>query len=445
MLPMSNLPTTTPFYLTLTTTNDPDFFSQTLNTSEGDLDLTMATASTEKPIPGAYVDIIKVAQQIQHLAHFLSQGYPIPGIPLSDNDLKTARVLSPVTNITSHRRHSDLEFPREWVEDDGVLATALREWRRAIDPTKLSNKAPMEDIPMQTKDTPTETDIEADANVSFMSYSIKREAHWDAKIKELEKKLRQCEQEKESVLRDNLKLQCDVEVLQRRSESFHRAIFDPDKSIYEANLRAKVKLHAEIRQLNTSLDASKIKNESLVEKNKKLESCNKALVTENEELVWKTEKLELSNFDLVTENVALDAEIKDLDSDNEILITMSQALLDKRAASRDATKKYEETLIAGNQALVMKLADLEIDTKRCAAQAKELNERYDKSATVTESCVEKLAKLTAMLNDFESSKDFLTAQKNDLLIRNVVLGDKSKRLEASLERIVSDAKCSLGA
>ncbi|KAF5587319.1 uncharacterized protein FSUBG_11859 [Fusarium subglutinans] len=404
----------------------------------------MVIASTEKPMSGAYVDIIKVAQQIQHLAHFLSQGYPIPGIPLSDNDLKTARVLSPVTNITSHRRHSDLEFPREWVEDDGVLATALREWRRAIDPTKLSNTAPVEEIPVQIKNTPTETDIEADANVSFMSYSMKREAHWDAKMKELERKLRQCEQEKESVLRDNLKLQRDVEVLQRRSESFHRALFDPDNRIHETNMKAKVKLHAEIRELKKSLHASETKNESLVEKNKKLELSNKGLVTENEELVKKTEKLELSNFDLVTENAALDAEIKDLDSDNQILITMSQALLDKRAASREAAKNYEETLIAGNQALAMKLAHLETDTERCAAQAKDLNERYDKSVMVTESCEEKLARLTVMVNDFESSKDFLTARNNDLLVRDVALGDKSKRLEASLERIVSDAKCSLG-
>ncbi|KAF5253923.1 hypothetical protein FANTH_1248 [Fusarium anthophilum] len=404
----------------------------------------MATASTEKPMSGAYVDIIKVAQQIQHLAHFLSQGYPIPGIPLSDNDLKTARVLSPVTNITSHRRHSDLEFPREWVEDDGVLATALREWRQAIDPTKLSNTPAVEEKPAPTKDTPTATDIRAYENASFMSYSVKREEHWVAKTKELENKLRQCEKEKESTMRENLKLQRDVEVLQRMSQSFRRALFDPDNRIHETNMKAKVKLHAEIRQLNTSLNAFKTKNELLVEKNKKLESCNKVLVTENEELVKKTEKLELSNFDLVTENAALDAEIKDLDSDNEILITMSQALLDKRAASREATKNYEETLIAGNQALAMKPADLEIDTKRYAAQAKDLNERYDKSVMVTESCEEKHARLTAMVNDFESSKDFLTAQNHDLLIRNAALGDKSKRLEASLERIVSDAKCSLG-
>ncbi|KAF4494046.1 hypothetical protein FAGAP_9812 [Fusarium agapanthi] len=418
MKPMSSLPNSTPLNPPLTIVNDPDFLTQRLKTPEVDLSLIMTTAFVEKPKSGANVDILKTARQIQHLAYFLSQGPPVPGLALSDGDLKAARVLSPVTNITSHRRHSELEFPREWVEDDGALATALGEWRRAIDPTKLSNTTPMEEIPAQTKDTPTETDIEADANVSFMSYSMKRESHWVAKTKELEKKLQQTEQEKESTMRENLKLQRDVEVLQRMSQSFHRALFDPDNRIHEANMRAKVKLHAEIRQLNTSLDAFKTKNESLVEKNKQLESCNKALVTENEELVKKTEKLELSNFDLVTENAALDAEIKDLDSDNETLITMSQAF-------------------------VMKLVDLETDTKRCAAQAKDLNERYDKSATVTDSCEEKLARLTAMANDFESSRDFLNAQNNDLLIRNVALGDKSKRLEETLEKIVTDAKCSL--
>ncbi|KAF5724589.1 hypothetical protein FMUND_632 [Fusarium mundagurra] len=445
---MSNLPTTTPFYLILTTVSDPDFLPQKLKLSEADPNLIMTTASAEKPKSGAGADIIKVAQQLQYLAHFLSQGHPIPGISLTGNDLKKARVHSPVTNITSHRRHSDLGFPREWIEDDGALAIALREWRRDVDPKQLSSTIPVEEKPAQTTDTPTEadiaeTDVESCANVSFLSYSMKREAHWVAKMKELENKLRQAEQEKESVMRENLKLQRDVEALQRKTNSFHRALFDLDRRIHETNLKVKVKLHADIRQLNRSLAVANSKNESLFQKNKELkscntdlvtgneelvkkntelESCNKTRVSENEELVKKTEKLELS-FDLLTKNAALDAEIKDLDSDNETLITMTRRLLDKHALSREAMKKREETLIAENQALESKsqalvkaIAAMKLDNKRCAAQVK----------------------------DLDSSKDFLAAHNNDLSIRNAALGDKSKRLEETLKKIVMDAKCSLG-
>ncbi|PNP84961.1 hypothetical protein FNYG_01658 [Fusarium nygamai] len=409
----------------------------------------MATASVEKPKSEADVDIVSVAQQLQHLAHFLSQGHPVPGLSVSEKDLKIARVLSPVTNLTSHRRHSDLGFPPEWVEDDGALAIALRNWTRDIDPKQLSNTSPVDEKPAQTTDTPTEadiaeTDIEAHANGSFLSYSMKREAHWVAKMKELEKKLRQTEQEKETVVRENVKLQRDVEALQRKSDSFHQALLDPGRKIHENNLKAKVKLNADIRQLQSSLAAVNSKNESFVEKNRDLNSCNKDLVTENEDLVKKntvlescnrtlvtvnedlvkkTEKLELSNFDLLTENAALDAEIKDLDSDNGTLITMAQKLLDKHALSREAMKKREDTLIAENQALkgkskalVKAIAAMKRDNKRCAAQVK----------------------------DLDSSKDFLAAHNNDLLIRNAALGDKSKRLEETLNRIVIDAKCSLG-
>ncbi|KAF5648593.1 hypothetical protein F52700_909 [Fusarium sp. NRRL 52700] len=428
MKPMSKLPNSTSLHPTVTIVNDPDSLTQRLKTSEvhlSHLNLIMTPASVDKPKSGAVVDILKTARQIQHLAYFLSQG-PVPGLALSDSDLKAARALSPVTNITSHRRHSELEFPREWVEDDGALAIALRQWRRDIDPKALSPAPSVEEKPAQTTDTPTETDIEAYADMPFFSYSAQREAHWVKKTQELERKLRLAEQEKGSILRDNIKLQRDVEVLQRMSQSFHRALFDPDRRIHETNMRAKVKLNAEIRQLKRSLNESNTKNESLVEKNKELQSSNKTLVIENEELVKKTEKLELSNFDLVTENVSLDAEIKDLDSDNQDLLTMVQKFLDKYALSTEATKKYEETLIASsqalkseNEALVMELADLKTDNQRCAAQAKELR---------------------MLVNDYESSKDFLTAQNNDLSTRNVALGDKNKRLEGGLGRIVADAK-----
>ncbi|KAF4435259.1 hypothetical protein FACUT_7288 [Fusarium acutatum] len=281
ILPVSNLPITTFLYLIVSTVNEPDFLPQKLKTSGIYLNLIITTASVEKPKSGADIDILEVAQQLQHLAHFLSQGPPVTGLSLPVGDLKIAQVLSPVTNTTSHLRHFELEFPREWVEDDGALAIALRERRRDIDPTKLSNTAPVEEKPVQTTNTPTETDIEAYANVSFLSHSMKREAHWVVKTKELEKKLRQAGQEKESAMRENLKLQRDMEALQRKSAAFHRALFDPDKSIHEANMKAKVKLHAEIRQLKRSLAAANTKNESLVEKNKDLESYNETLVTEN--------------------------------------------------------------------------------------------------------------------------------------------------------------------
>ncbi|KAF5978530.1 hypothetical protein FCOIX_5795 [Fusarium coicis] len=408
----------------------------------------MATASVEKPKSGAEVDIIKVAQQLQHLAHFLSQGHPVPGLSVSEKDLKVARVLSPVTNIMTHRRHSDLGFPREWVEDDGTLAIALRDWIRDIDPKQLSSTPPVEEKLGQTTAAPTdaeiaETDIEAYANGTFSSYSMNGEADWVAKMKELERKLRQTEQEKETVVRENVKLQRDVEALQHQSESFRRALFDPKRKIHERNLKEKVKLTGEIRQLQSSLAVVNSKNESLVEKNmelkscnkvlvtgnealvnnnKELESCNETLVTENEDLVKKTEKLELSNFDLLTENAALDAEIKDLDSNNETLIAMSQKLLDKHALSREAMTKREETFVAENQALkrrskalVKAIAAMKVDNKRCTAQ----------------------------VQDLDSSKDFLAAHNNDLSIRNADLGNKSKRLEETLNKIVMDAKCSL--
>ncbi|EWG55501.1 hypothetical protein FVEG_13493 [Fusarium verticillioides 7600] len=409
----------------------------------------MTTASLEEPKSGANVDILKMAQQLQHLAHFLSQGHPVPGLSVSEKDLKAARVLSPVTNVTSHRRHSDLGFPREWVEDDVALAIALREWRRDIDPMQLSSTPLVDEKPAQTTVTPTEAevseaDIEAHANGSFLSHSMKGEAHWVAKLKELEKKLRQTEQEKESVVQKNVKLQRDVEALQRQSESFRRALFDPKRKIHENNLKVKVKLNGEIRQLQSSLTVVNSKNESLVEKNKELkscntdlvmeneellekntqlESCNKTLVTENKDLVKKTKKLELSNFDLLTENAAFDTEIKRLDSDHETLITMAQKFLDKHALSTEATKKHEETLVAENQALrrrskalVKVIAAMKLDSKRCAAQ----------------------------VEDLDSSKDFLAAHNNDLSIRNAALGDKGKRLEETLNKIVMDAKCSLG-
>ncbi|KAF5621054.1 uncharacterized protein FTJAE_11394 [Fusarium tjaetaba] len=448
MLPMSILSTTTPSQLTLATVNDPDFLPR-LEASEIGLHLIMATTSVEKPKSGANVDILKVAQQLQHLAHFLSQGHPVPGLSVSEKDLKVARVLSPVTNLTSHRRHSDLEFPREWVEDDGALAIALRDWRRDIDPKQLSSTPFVEEKPPQTTDTPTEAGlaevgIEAHANGPFSSSSTEREAHRVAKMKELEKKLRQIEQEKETVVRENVKLQRDVEALQRQSESFRRALFDPKRKIHERNLKEKVKLNGDIRQLQSSLATVNSKNECLVERNKELKSCNKdlvtdneelvtknkevescneTLVTENEDLVKKTEKLELSNFDLLTENAALDAEIKRLDSDNETLITMAQKLLDKHTLSREGMEKHEETLAAENQALkrrskalIKAIAAMKLDSKRCAAQ----------------------------VQDLDSSKDFLAAHNNDLSIRNAALGDKSKRLEETLNKIVLDAKYSLG-
>ncbi|KAF5573433.1 hypothetical protein FPANT_12373 [Fusarium pseudoanthophilum] len=409
----------------------------------------MATGSVEKPKSGANVDILKVAEQLQHLAHFLSQGHPVPGLSVSEKDLKVARVLSPVTNLTSHRRHSDLEFPREWVEDDGALAIALRDWRREIDPKQLSSTPLVDEKPAQTTDAATEAfvveaDTEAHPNGSFLSYSLKGEAHWVAKMKELEKKLRQTEQEKETVIRENFKLQRDVEVLQHQSGSFRRALFDPKRKIHDNNLKEKVKLNGEIRQLRSSLAVVNSKNESLMENNKELmlcnkdlvseneelvnnnkelQSCNRTLVTDNEELFKKTEKLELSNFDLLTENAALDAEVKDLDSRNETLITMAQKFLDQHALSTEATKKHEETLVAENQALkrrskalVKAIAAMKLDSKRCAAQ----------------------------VQDLDSSKDFLAAHNNDLSIRNAALGDRSKRLEETLNKIVMDAKCSLG-
>lgn len=417
----------------------------------------MDTASVEKPNSGTNIDILKVARQIQHLAHFLTRGPPIPGLSVSDKDLKMARILSPVIEMTSHRRRSDLEFPREWVEDDDALDIALRDWRRDIDPTKLSNTHDVAETPAQTTNTPTdaknaEADIEAYANMSFLSYSAKREAHWIVKTKELEKKLRRSEQEKESLIRENLKLQGDVEVIQRKADLFHTALFDPKKSIHESNLKAKVMLHGQVRQLERSLVAATSKNESLVKKNEDLESCNKTLVTENEELVKKTEKLELSNYDLVTENAELVAELKDIDSDDAELLTMVQEYLNKHALSREATKTYEENLIAEKQALeskneelVKKLEAQKIDNKCCAGQAQKLRERYELSVMATKVVKGRLEELTAKVNDLASSKFFLAAHNNDLSMRNAALGHKSKQLEESLDKIVMDAKCELKA
>ncbi|EWZ30453.1 uncharacterized protein FOBCDRAFT_148665 [Fusarium oxysporum Fo47] len=331
----------------------------------------MSIAFAEKPDSEANVEILRVARQIQHLAHFLSQGPAFSGVVLTEDDLRTARDLNPVTRITSHRRLSELEFPREWVEDDGALAIALHDWREQVEGMKQSNSHATEEEPDQVADIPTEADIKVDSDVSFLSYSMKREAHWVEKTKELEKKLRQSEQEKQSAIQYNLKLQLEVEALQRKAQSLYQALFDPDNRIHEANVMAKVKLHGEIRQLEKLLDAANSKNESLVKKNKDLESCNKGLITENEELV-KIQELESSNKDLVTENGALVEENRDIDSDNGYLIATSKDLLTKIALARDAAKSYK-----------------------------------------------------------------------DLMNRNAALADTNKRLEESLKKIVTDAKCSL--
>ncbi|KAF4435260.1 hypothetical protein FACUT_7289 [Fusarium acutatum] len=130
---------------------------------------------------------------------------------------------------------------------------------------------------------------------------------------------------------------------------------------------------------------------------------------------------------------------------------MAQKLLEKHALSREATNKCEETFIAEskaskskNEALVMELEALKIDSKCCAAQAKELRETYERSVSATMVCNERLGRLTAMVKDLDGSKDSLAAHNNDLLIRTAALGDANKRLEESLDKIVAVAKCSLG-
>ncbi|KAK2124171.1 hypothetical protein NOF04DRAFT_1349644 [Fusarium oxysporum II5] len=354
----------------------------------------MSTASAEKPDSGAYVEILKVAQQIQHLAHFLSQGPPFAGVALTDDDLRTARDLNPVTRITSHRRLSELEFPREWVEDDGALA-----------------------IPDQVADIPTEADIEVDSD---------------------------------STMQHNLKLQLEVEALQRKAQSLYQALFDPDNRIHETNVMAKVKLHGEIRQLEKSLDAANSKNETLVKKNKDLESCNKGLITENEELVKKSQELESSNKDLVTENEALAEENRDIGSDNGALIATSQDLLTKIALARDAAKSYKELLTAKNRALessnkvpAKEITALKASNQCVVAKSSKLKERFEQSVIATKSCKERLDKIASKVKELENSKNALAAQNKDLMDRNAALADMNKRLEESLEKVVTDAKYSL--
>ncbi|RKL11785.1 hypothetical protein BFJ71_g266 [Fusarium oxysporum] len=410
----------------------------------------MSTASAEKPDSGAYVEVLKVARQIQHLAHFLSQGPPFAGVVLTDDDLRTARDLNPVTRITSHRRLSELEFPREWVEDDGALAIVLHDWREQVEGMKQSNTHATEEKPDQVADIPTEADIEVDSDVPFLSYPMKREAHWVEKTKELEKKLRQSEQEKQSAMQHNLKLQLEVEALQRKAQSLYQALFDPDNRIHEANVMAKVKLHGEIRQLEKSLHAANSKNEYLVKKNKDLESCNKGLITENEELVKKSQELESSNKDLVTENEALAEENRDIDSDNGDLIATSQDLLTKIALARNAAKSYKELLMAKNRALessnkvlAKEITALKTSNQCVFAKSSKLKERFEQSVIATKSCKERLGKIASKVKELESSKNALAAQNKDLMDRNAALVDMNKQLEESLEKIVTDAKCSL--
>ncbi|KAK2688850.1 hypothetical protein QWA68_012149 [Fusarium oxysporum] len=410
----------------------------------------MSTASAEKPDSRAYVEILKVARQIQYLAHFLSQGPPFAGVLLTDDDLRTARDLNPVTRITSHRRLSELEFPREWVEDDGAPAIVLRDWREQVEGMKQSNTHATKEKPDQVADIPTEADIEVDSDVSFLSYPMKREAHWVEKTKELEKKLRQSEQEKQSAMQHNLKLQLEVEALQRKAQSLYQALFDPDNRIHEANVMAKVKLHGEIRQLEKSLNAANSKNEYLVKKNKDLESCNKGLITENEELVKKSQELESSNKDLITENEALAEENRDIDSDNGDLIATSQDLLTKIALARNAAKSYKELLMAknlalesSNKVLAKEITALKNSNQCVFAKSSKLKERFEQSVIATKSCKERLDKIASKVKELESSKNALAAQNKDLMDRNAALVDMNKRLEESLEKIVTDAKCSL--
>ncbi|KAL9564421.1 hypothetical protein ACKAV7_011612 [Fusarium commune] len=301
----------------------------------------MCTASAEKPDSGANVEILKIARKIQHLAHFLSQGPPFAGVVLSDDDLRIALELNPVTRITSHHRLSELEFPREHATEEKSD---------------------------QVANIPTEADIE-----------------------------------------QNLKLQLDVEALQRKAQSLYQALFDPDNRIHEAKMIAKVKLHGEICQLEKSLDAANSKNESLVKKNKDLESCNKCLVTENEVLV---------------------EENKDLDSDNGDLITTSQDLLAKIALARDAANSYKELLMAKNQALecsnevlAMEITALNTSNELVVAESSKLKQRFEQLVIATKSCKDRLDRITAKIKELESSKNGLAAQHKDLMNNNAVLSD----------------------
>ncbi|EWZ85342.1 hypothetical protein BFJ63_vAg3411 [Fusarium oxysporum f. sp. narcissi] len=425
-----SLITTTHFCTIATTINDPDFLPQKLKDIEINLNLIMSTASAEKPDSGAYVEILKVARQIQHLAHFLSQGPPFAGNYIPPPALRA-------------------EFPREWVEDDGALAIVLHDWREQVGGMKQSNTNATEEKPDQVADLPTEADIEVDSDVSFLSYPMKREAHWVEMTKELEKKLRQSEQEKQSAMQHNLKLQLEVEALQRKAQSLYQALFDPDNRIHEANVMAKVKLHGEIRQLKKSLDAANSKNESLVKKNKDLESCNKGLITENEELV-KSQELESSNKDLVTENEAFAEENRDIDSDNGDLFATNQDLLTKIALARDAAKSYKELLTAkswalesSNKVLAKEITALKTSNQCVVAKSSKLKERFEQSVIATKSCKERLDKIASKVKELGSSKNALAAQNKDLMNRNAALADTNRRLEESLKKIVTDAKYSL--
>ncbi|KAM5371416.1 hypothetical protein ACJA88_009403 [Fusarium oxysporum] len=334
-----SLITTTHFCTIATTINDPDFLPQKLKDIEINLNLIMSTASAEKPDSGAYVEILKVARQIQHLAHFLSQGPPFAGNYIPPPALRA-------------------EFPREWVEDDGALAIVLHDWREQVGGMKQSNTNATEEKPDQVADLPTEADIEVDSDVSFLSYPMKREAHWVEMTKELEKKLRQSEQEKQSAMQHNLKLQLEVEALQRKAQSLYQALFDPDNRIHEANVMAKVKLHGEIRQLKKSLDAANSKNESLVKKNKDLESCNKGLITENEELV-KSQELESTKSSKLKERFEqsviatksckerldkIASKVKELGSSKNALAAQNKDLMNRNAALADTNRRLEESL-----------------------------------------------------------------------------------------------------
>jgi chromosome segregation ATPase len=412
----------------------------------------MSAASYEKPGSGGSIEILKVARQIQHLAHFLSLGPPCAGIVLTDADIRVAKELNPITRITSHRRLSELEFPREWVEDDGALAIALRDWRDHVKEMSQSNTHATQDKLEQTEDVLTKTDIEVDANVSVLSYPMKREAHWVEKTRALETKLRQSEQEKQSVMQHNLKLQLDVERLQRKVQALYQGLFDPDNRIHEANVMAKANLYSEIGQLKLSVDTANNKNDALIEKNKELESSNRDLVTQNESLVEKNKELESSNKDLVTENESLVEMNKELESSNADLFTTNQDLLEKIVHAMDAATSNEELLTAKNQALqssnkvlVLESEALKTINDSVVAKYKDLEGRLEQSANATKSCNEVLDKIVAKIKELENSRNALAAQNKDLMSSNAVLGDENKQLEESNGEIVTSVTRSLRA
>ncbi|KAF9762316.1 hypothetical protein IL306_003463 [Fusarium sp. DS 682] len=379
----------------------------------------MAASPREETVPQLEKDIRimeikKIAREIQHLEHFLGSIPPIPNIALTDEDIRIAREINPIKNITTHRSLADCVFPREWVEEVKPLAVALRDWREQVE--KMYQKdEPAEDNQAQTTDIMTNVDIKGNASkVSPLSFPLQREEQWANKAKELEKKLKQSEAERKCTMQHNRDLRQHNEVLEGRVRSLLQAVFDSNGDIHEKNVKAKVDLNAKIRQLEyvvetktrnnqvlaTQIKESEAHNDILVAENKDLASRNEGLISKNNELEKSVATFQNMNEVLIAKNKAIESSNAVLVAENKKLKTVNKDLSE---ANKDLKESLDKTLQSSktiDQVLSAKITELESKNEAMVAENKDLKTKNKAQTEIIKDLEERLT----LVFDVETSE-----------------------------------------